>query len=127
VVVAGEQMEHGGQVGHLDEGGQQLTLRRRRRTGPGRKAASSAHWLGQLPYVLVLCGVAGSLPLYATSHFRKGSALLAAGVLFGALARLVLPESQVGMLSVRKKWLDVLTMTALAVAVAVVAWVVPGD
>ncbi|REE98250.1 DUF3017 domain-containing protein [Thermomonospora umbrina] len=102
-------------------------LRRRRRTAPRRKAASSAHWLGQLPYVLALCGVGGALAMYAGAHFRKGSALLAAGVLFGALARLVLPESQVGMLAIRKKWLDVLTMVALAVAVAVVAWVVPGD
>ncbi|ACY99738.1 MULTISPECIES: DUF3017 domain-containing protein [Thermomonospora] len=109
------------------EGAQQVTLRRRRRAGARKKAASSAHWLSQLPYVLALCGVAGSLVMYATNHFRKGSALLAAGVLFGALARLVLPESQVGMLAIRKKWLDVLTMTALAVAVAVVAWVVPGD
>ncbi|WP_235017803.1 DUF3017 domain-containing protein [Thermomonospora echinospora] len=125
--MAGGQMEHGERAGHLDGDGAQPALRRRRRTGPGSKAASSAHWLGQLPYVLALCGVIGSLPMYATAHFRKGSALLAAGVLFGALARLVLPESQVGMLAVRKKWLDVLTAVALAVAVAVVAWVVPGD
>jgi len=123
--VAGEHTDRQGES--PGEGAQQVTLRRRRRAGARKKAASSAHWLSQLPYVLALCGVAGSLVMYATNHFRKGSALLAAGVLFGALARLVLPESQVGMLAIRKKWLDVLTMTALAVAVAVVAWVVPGD
>lgn len=123
--MAGEHTDRQGES--PGEGAQQVTLRRRRRAGARKKAASSAHWLSQLPYVLALCGVAGSLVMYATNHFRKGSALLAAGVLFGALARLVLPESQVGMLAIRKKWLDVLTMTALAVAVAVVAWVVPGD
>ncbi|TNY38715.1 DUF3017 domain-containing protein [Thermomonospora catenispora] len=110
-----------------DTGEQQAVLGRRRRTAPRGRAASSAHWLGQLPYLLALCGAGGALILFATNHFRKGSALLAAGVMFGALARLVLPESQVGMLAIRKKWLDVLTMASLAIALAVVAWVVPGD
>lgn len=100
-------------------------VRRRRRTAP-RGRAGPAHWLGQLPYVIVLCGVAGGLTLFALNYFKKGSALLAAAVLFGALARLVLPPSQVGLLAIRKKWLDVLTMVGLAMAVAIVAWVVPG-
>lgn len=100
-------------------------VRRRRRTAP-RRRGTTPHWLGQLPYVLVLCGVAGGLTLFALNYFKKGSALLAAAVLFGALARLVLHESQVGMLAIRKKWLDVVTMVALALAVAIVAIVVPG-
>ncbi|MBO2452102.1 DUF3017 domain-containing protein [Actinomadura barringtoniae] len=99
-------------------------LRRRRRKAPKGRGATP-HWLGQLPYVLVLCGVGGGLALCALNYFRKGSGLMAAAVLFGALARMVLPPSQVGMLETRKKWLDVVTMTGFAVAIAVVAWVVP--
>ncbi|GAA1541881.1 hypothetical protein GCM10009678_25410 [Actinomadura kijaniata] len=101
-------------------------LHRRRRQAPrGRHA--TPHWLGRLPYLIVLCGVAGGLALCAFDYFRKGSSLIAAAVLFGALARLVLPPSQVGMLETRKKWLDVATMAFFAVAIAVVAWTVPGD
>ncbi|MFC9969344.1 DUF3017 domain-containing protein [Spirillospora sp. NPDC050679] len=99
-------------------------LHRRRRRAP-RSRGAAPHWLGQLPYLIVLAGVAGGLALCALDYFRKGSGLMAAAVLFGALARLVLPPSQVGMLETRKKWLDVATMAGFAVAIAVAAWVVP--
>ncbi|MFC0041382.1 MULTISPECIES: DUF3017 domain-containing protein [Actinomadura] len=97
--------------------------RRRRRAPRGRGAAP--HWLGRLPYAIVLCGVAGGLVLCALDYFRKGSGLMAAAVLFGALARLVLPPSQAGMLETRSRWVDVTTMTVLAVAIATTAAVVP--
>lgn len=98
-------------------------VRRRRRRAPRAKAPGQ--WLAQVPYAIVLFGAAAALALFATAHFRKGSALLAAAVLFGALARLVLPPSQAGLLATRARWLDALIMIALAVAVASVAWVVP--
>src|SRR4051812_32519368 len=84
-------------------------------------------WLGQLPYVFVLCGVAAGLAVVATNHFRRGSMLIAAAVFIGALARLVLPESQAGMLAVRRRWVDVLLMTAAAVGVTLVAFVAKGQ
>ncbi|WP_019632409.1 DUF3017 domain-containing protein [Actinomadura atramentaria] len=99
-------------------------VHRRRRRAP-RGGGAAPHWLGQLPYAIVLCGVAGGLVLCALDYYRKGSGLMAAAVLFGALARFVLPPSQVGMLETRKKWLDVATMAGFATAIAVVAWVVP--
>lgn len=98
-------------------------VRRRRRRAPRTKAP--AQWLAQVPYAIVLCGAAAGLTLFATAHFRKGAALLSAAVLFGALARLVLPPSQTGLLATRARWLDAVIMVALAVAVAVVALVVP--
>jgi hypothetical protein len=84
-----------------------------------------AGWLAQLPYVLVLCGVAAGLVLVALNHFKRGSVLLAAAALLGALARLLLSDRQVGMLATRKKGTDVLIMVAFAIGIAVVAWVVP--
>lgn len=83
-------------------------------------------WLSRLPYAFVLCGVAAGLAVVATNHFRRGSMLIAASVFIGALARLVLPESQVGMLAVRRRWLDVLLMMAAAVGITLVAFVAKG-
>lgn len=101
-------------------------LHRRRRQAPkGRHA--SPHWLGRLPYLIVLSGVGGGLALCAGDYFRKGASLIAAAILFGALARLTLPPSQVGMLETRKKWLDVATLAFFAVSIAVVAWTIPVD
>ncbi|MBW8486930.1 DUF3017 domain-containing protein [Actinomadura parmotrematis] len=99
-------------------------LHRRRRRAPRSKGAAP-HWLGRLPYLIVLAGVGGGLALCALDYFRKGSGLMAAAVLFGALARLVLPPSQIGMLETRKRWLDVTMMAVFAFAIAGVAYVVP--
>ena len=52
--------------------------------------------------------------------------LIAASVFIGALARLLLPESQVGMLAVRRRWLDVLLMAVAAVGITLVAFVAKG-
>jgi Protein of unknown function (DUF3017) len=82
--------------------------------------------LARLPYAFVLCGVAAGLAVVATNHFRRGSMLIAAAVFIGALARLLLPESQVGMLAVRRRWLDVLLMTTAAVGITLVAFVAKG-
>ncbi|MCO5999196.1 DUF3017 domain-containing protein [Actinoallomurus rhizosphaericola] len=98
---------------------------RRGERAPARAAVP--RWLGQLPYVFVLCGVAAGLAVVATNHFRRGSMLIAASVFIGALARLVLPESQTGMLAVRRRWVDVLLMTAAAVGVTLVAFVAKGQ
>ena len=43
----------------------------------------------------------------------------------GALARLVLPESQVGLLATRKRWTDVLILVVFAIGIAVTAYIVP--
>ena len=99
------------------------------RTADSTRAARPAVplWFGRLPYGLVLCGVAAGLAVVATNHFRRGSMLIAASVFIGALARLLLPESQVGMLAVRRRWLDVFLMTAAAVGITLVAFVAKGS
>jgi DUF3017 family protein len=99
-------------------------IRRQRRT-TSRTSGGAPRWFGQLPYLFVLAGVAAGLTLVAMEHPKRGSVLVAAAVLFGALARLVLPESQVGLLATRKRWIDVLTLVVFAVGIAVTAYVVP--
>ncbi|XVQ12156.1 DUF3017 domain-containing protein [Spirillospora sp. CA-255316] len=99
-------------------------LRRRRRKAPTRRG-TGPHWLGRLPYLIVLGGVTAGLVLCFFHYFRKGSVLIAAALLFGALARLLLPEAQLGMLAVRSRSIDCWTLVFLGEAVAFVALSVP--
>ena len=101
--------------------------RPRVRNGPRNARRATPRWLGHLPYVAVLFGVAVGLAVVATGHFKRGSLLLGAAVLLGALVRLVLPESQVGLLAIRKRAIDVLILVGFALAIGAVAYVVQGD
>jgi hypothetical protein len=81
--------------------------------GPGQTGAARGSWL---PYLLVL-----SIALFGLAwmwvggaHAAKGGTLALAGAMFvAALARLVLPESRIGMLASRKRFMDVVTLAAL--------------
>ncbi|MEV5825104.1 DUF3017 domain-containing protein [Spirillospora sp. NPDC052242] len=97
--------------------------RRRRKAPRGRSAAP--HWLGRLPYLMVLLGVAAGLTLASFDYFRKGSGVIAGALLLGALARLLLPESQLGMLAVRSRAVDCWTLVLLGEMVAFVSLSVP--
>lgn len=95
--------------------------------GPQHRARRHAGPQRHLPYALVLCGVAAGLGVVATGHFRRGSVLIAAAVFAGALARLLLPERLVGLLAVRRRWVDVLLMTVAAAGITFVAFVAKGS
>ncbi|GAA4153211.1 DUF3017 domain-containing protein [Actinomadura keratinilytica] len=99
-------------------------LGRRRRRAPGAGGARVGR-LSRLPYLLVLCGVAGGLVLCSMAYFRKGSMLIAAALLFGALARALLPESQLGLLAVRSRSLDCWTLVVLGELTAFAALSIP--
>ena len=82
-----------------------------RATGPS--AATRAGWL---PYLAVVACIAFGLGwMWAGgAHAAKGGTLALAGATFvAALARLVLPESRIGMLASRKRSVDVVTLAAL--------------
>ncbi|TDC89838.1 DUF3017 domain-containing protein [Actinomadura sp. 7K507] len=99
-------------------------VQRRRRRTPRRRGAAP-HWLAQLPYLIVLSGVGAGLTLCAFNYFRKGSGLIAAALLIGALARLLLPESQLGPLAVRSRSIDCWTLVILGEMVAFVSLSIP--
>jgi len=65
---------------------------------------------------LLLLGLA----VFALGGVRAGGFLVAAAVALAAVLRLVLPTARAGGLAVRSRTADVLTLTALAVALAVV-------
>jgi hypothetical protein len=78
------------------------------------------------PFALVCLGVlAGLAVVVVADRFRRGTLVMAAAVLLGAWLRALLPADRVGLLRVRGKALDVLTMLALGLALSVVALVVP--
>lgn len=78
------------------------------------------------PFVAVWAGVAAGLfVVLALNRFRRGTLVLAGAVLLGAWLRALLPTDRVGLLRVRGRAVDVLTMLGLGVGLAVVALVVP--
>jgi hypothetical protein len=98
--------------------------------GQGAARASQARSArgGWLPYLLVLsCAVAGLAWIWVGgAHAAKGGTLALAGAMFvGALARLVLPESRIGMLASRKRFIDVVTMAALGAGLLAAGLLLP--
>ena len=94
----------------------------RRAPAPGATAAEATARrdrpgaVGWLAYLVVLGLIAADLAwLWAGgAHVARGGTLALAGAMFvAAFARLVLPESRIGMLASRKRFMDVVTLTAL--------------
>jgi Protein of unknown function (DUF3017) len=77
--------------------------------------------LGELPLALVIGGVAAGLVVIALHHFRWGNLLIAGSLLVGALFRLVLPTRRAGLLAVRARFTDVVTMAVMGAALLVLA------
>jgi hypothetical protein len=77
-------------------------------------------------FIIVLALVALSVLVTIALDFRLGGYVLAAALLFGAVARAVLPEYLCLGLLVRSRRQDVITLLILGVAMSVSASVVPG-
>jgi hypothetical protein len=73
----------------------------------------------------VAAAVAAGLLLTWLHRPQLGMYVVAAALGAAALLRLALPERHAGLLAVRARWLDVLALSALAVALAVIAAVTP--
>ena len=80
----------------------------------------------QWPLALVLVILVGGLLTVAVGAFRAGSVMVAAACLFAAFLRALLPRDVVGMLAIRSRGIDVAIMSVLGVALAAVAFSVPG-
>lgn len=61
----------------------------------------------------------------ALGHWRRAALLIAGALLLGAVLRLVLPRELAGLLTLRRRWVDVVVMAGMGTAVAVLALVVP--
>jgi Protein of unknown function (DUF3017) len=69
--------------------------------------------LRELPLGLIIGGVALGLVVIGLHHFRWGNLLIAGSLLAGAFFRLVLPTRRAGLLAVRSRFTDVVTMSAM--------------
>ena len=84
-------------------------------------------WHQQLPYAVVVCGVALALVWIRQSGRNvRGGTLAVAGVLLAAaLVRLALPERRAGMLVSRRRLADVAVLAAFGISVLVAGLVLP--
>jgi hypothetical protein len=75
------------------------------------------------PLGLVIVLIAAGLGVIAIHHFRWGSLTIAGGTLVAAVLRSVLPARRVGLLAVRGRVVDVVTMGGIGIALMVLALV----
>lgn len=79
----------------------------------------------QWPLAAVLLGVATGLVVVALGPFRVGSVIAGASVVFGAFLRTFLPRTTAGLLAVRSRLTDIVTLGTLGVALTALALLVP--
>jgi len=100
----------------------------RRRAGKARgtpRAGAAA--VSQVPYLVFLaCAVGGIVWAWRGSHdVGNGAGVVGGALLAAAVARLVLPESAVGLLASRRRFADVLALGILGAGLLVLALVLP--
>jgi hypothetical protein len=89
------------------------------RVGVGGNASeplAAARWR-QLSYWLIVAGTCAALVIMrlGTHHLKSGTLVLAGVLLIAAIARLVLPDRLTGMLSSRRRLLDVAIFAVLGI------------
>jgi hypothetical protein len=80
-----------------------------------------------VPYLVVMAGAGIALLIISQGvHLvRSGTLVLAGVLLIAAVARMVLPERSAGLLSTRRRLLDVAILGALGIGLLVAGLVVP--
>ena len=81
---------------------------------------------GTMAYVgmAAIC-VFGLAVVVLLGQWRTGSLMMSAGLMLGAIARVLLPERLSGLLRVRRKWIDVLMLNGAAIMLAFMALAIP--
>lgn len=81
--------------------------------------------IDQWPLALVLLGLVLGLVVLSFYDFRVGSIMLGVAIIFGGALRLVLPRDRAGLLAIRGRPIDLLTMFGLGIALTTVAVLIP--
>ncbi len=81
--------------------------------------------IDQWPLALVLLGLISALIVLSFFDFRLGSIMLGVAVVLGAALRMVLPRERAGLLAIRSRPIDLVTMYGLGIALTTVAVLVP--
>lgn len=83
--------------------------------------------VGGVIYLGVLATTAVGLVVVTAGQWRPGLSLVGGALLAAGTARLVLPDSQAGMLGIRRKLVDVGTLLVLGGGLVLLASVIPGS
>ena len=81
--------------------------------------------LGQWPLFVVLLGVSIGLAWVGLTHWKRGSFVIGVSFLVGMVLRAFMPAHRIGLLGVRRRWVDVCCLGLLGVGIVVLALVVP--
>jgi len=81
--------------------------------------------IDQWPLALVLLGFAIGLIVLTLYDFRVGSIIMGAAVLLGGVLRAALSHERAGLLAVRGRSIDLITVFSLGTALTVIAVLVP--
>lgn len=73
---------------------------------------------------VAIFGIGAMYGMLPTGHWRRGSAIMGAGLLLGAALRWLLGD-KAGLLVVRARWLDVSAMFLMGIGITVLAFWVP--
>ena len=95
--------------------------------GPGSAARRHGSWLAQLPYAVVVIGVAAGLLWMRGDQrdVRSGTLVMAGVLLAGAAARLGLPERRAGLHGSRRRLADAAAFAALGAGLLVAGLIFP--
>lgn len=80
---------------------------------------------GGIIYLVVVATVLVGVVIAATGAWRLGVTVMGASFGLAFLARLVLPDQRAGMLRIRRRLVDLITMGICGVSMAVLAAVIP--
>ena len=83
--------------------------------------------VGGVVYLGVLAATCAGLGLVAFGPWRLGLGVIGGSLITGALARLVIPRDNAGMLGMRPKLVDVLVLIVLGSGLVVLAAVIPNQ
>ena len=89
------------------------------------RSRAERRWWAEWPIALVVAGVAVAMVMVAMDNFRRGSIVLSASVILGAFLRLLLPDEDAGMLVVRSRKVDVVTLGAIGIGLTIFTFWVP--
>ena len=87
-------------------------------------AGRDRRW-AEWPLAAVLLGVGLGLLVVANNRFRLGTVIVAASVVLAMVLRAVLSQQRAGLLVVRSRLVDVLTLGVFGVGLTVLALIVP--
>ena len=92
---------------------------------PHSLAPRAPRTIGGAAFLLVLAGTVAGLLVVAFSDWQGGLTLSGGSLVAGAVARLVLPNRQAGMLGVRRKLVDVTTLLVVGGGLVALAALIP--